>query len=70
MFLVQSEKYLCEAEVADMFGIEPSTLRCDRSRKRHDHPPFIKLGRKCLYPERELAVWLRSRQSDLTGVSI
>ena len=49
---------LTDKEVAFLYPISVSTLRHARSdRPDIDAPPFIREGRRCLYPLPELRAW-------------
>jgi predicted DNA-binding transcriptional regulator AlpA len=49
-----------ESEVAERYSLSPLTLRSWRS--RGTGPRAIKVGRRALYPESELARWEASRR--------
>lgn len=57
--LLDSPKYIREAEAADIVGLAPSTLT--RYRSTGDGPPFVKVGRVIRYPEDKLLEWLEGR---------
>jgi hypothetical protein len=49
-------EYFTEDDVCVAMGWELPTLRSDRSRNV-DHPPFIKRGRRILYPKDKFINW-------------
>lgn len=53
-----SEKMLTTFELSARIGLARATLA--KLRVIGGGPPFRKLGRTVVYPERELAAWLRS----------
>ena len=54
-----SEKLLDPKAVAHIVGLAPATLA--KRRVNGDGPPFIKLGARVLYPERELYEWIEAK---------
>lgn len=54
-----NEKLLDAATVAEIVGLAPATLA--KRRVNGDGPPFVKLGARVLYPEKELHTWIEAR---------
>lgn len=53
------DDYYTDEEVAGFMGISKTSLNQRRCAGRN-HPPYIKIGRKILYPKKEFANWLKS----------
>lgn len=53
-----AQRYLTEAQVAQLTGLSAVTLRCWRSRRTG--PPFVKLGGAVRYPADRLSEWCES----------
>jgi len=54
------DKYYDEEEICRFLGCNKRTLQTYRS-NRTNHPPFIKLGNKILYPKDEFHRWLKDQ---------
>lgn len=54
------EELLSENEVAEIIRYSPNTLKKNRCEGKN-HPPFVKVGRKVLYPKTEVLNWLKAR---------
>lgn len=52
--------YYSEEDVAKMFGMKIRSFRTHRSVEAN-HPPYVKLGRKTVYPGDQLFQWLNRR---------
>lgn len=59
--LALKEELLSEAEAAEIIQYSPMTLRKNRCIGKN-HPPFVKIGRKVLYPRKEIVAWLKSHE--------
>jgi hypothetical protein len=62
MVLIQNDAalFLTEAQVAEIMGVALNTLRNSRYTKS-DHPPYVKLGQRVLYPSDRLYKWMNAR---------
>lgn len=56
---LKRKEYLTEQEVGTLYSIPPSSIRSERS--RGFGPPYIKDGRRVLYPTQELAKYFEMR---------
>ena len=52
-------EYLTSQQVAELRHLKPQSLR--RERWRGCGPPYVRDGRRCLYPADALSEWLRAR---------
>ena len=54
------QKHLNEHQVSEITGLSVKTLQ----RYRHDMcgPRYLKLGRRIVYPEWDLAIWLKKNR--------
>lgn len=55
-----NDDYYTESEVLEFLGIAKATLKHRRSMGRN-HPPFVRLGKKVVFPKKEFHAWLKSR---------
>lgn len=53
------EGYYDETQMAELLGLSRATLAKNRSLGKN-HPPFIKLGKRPIYPKRDFELWLKS----------
>lgn len=53
--------YLTEEEVCEILGIGKRGLQTRRTRGQ-DHPPYVRLGKKILFPKKELEAWLNKKE--------
>lgn len=52
--------FLTEKQVAEVLGVTVGTLRNQRYTKA-EHPPFVKVGKRVLYPSDQLYKWMYLR---------
>lgn len=50
-----------QTEAADLLGLQAPTLEKDR-RNGHLGIPYVRAGRRVIYPIRELSLWLHKNQ--------
>jgi len=55
------ENYYSESEMAAILGFKAATLKKNRSLGK-GHPPFIKIGRRAVYPKKEAQNWLKAKE--------
>lgn len=56
------DEYYSEEEVTEFLGIAISTIRFQRSVGRN-HPPYVKIGKKTLYPKKDFDAWVKSHKT-------
>ena len=62
--LLQGEWYTTE-DLADLLGVDPSTLRRWRTARPAQGPPFVRLtSRVTMYSSHDVQRWLESRRID------
>lgn len=54
-------EYFTEDEVAQALGITRERLQVRRS-LGENHPPYVKIGRKILYPKTDFVRWFKSQK--------
>lgn len=57
---ILTDNYFTEAEVCEVLGIKLVTMKSRRSRG-DGFPPFVKIGRKILYPKEEFSKWIKNQ---------
>ena len=60
-------KLISVDEVAKAAGLSKSHLIKLRNYQPHRSPPFLRLGRRCLYPVAGLDAWIAERLADTRG---
>lgn len=59
------DHWLTTEEVADLIGVDPSSMRRWRSARPPQGPPFVKVSpRHTLYSSNDVEDWLRSKRVD------
>tara|TARA_R100000808_G_scaffold14493_1_gene34168 strand:+ start:1606 stop:2070 length:465 start_codon:yes stop_codon:yes gene_type:complete len=61
------QKHFNEHQVAEITGLSVKTLQHYRRQKRG--PTYLKMDRRVLYPESDLAAWLESKRTSCLGES-
>lgn len=57
---MKKEDYLTDEDVAEILRLEVSTVKKNR-RIGKNHPPFIKIGARILYPRDQFEKWLKQK---------
>jgi len=54
------ERHFTTRELAAFIHVNPETIENGRISGNQNYPPFIKIGRRILYAESDVRVWLAS----------
>lgn len=64
------ERWYTTTELAELLGVDPSSLRRWRTAERRQGPPFISVSaRKTIYSAADVESWLRKQRVDPDAVA-
>jgi len=61
-----AHEFLTPREVSDLIRVPVSSMAVHRC-LRHDHPPYLKVGRKIIYKKTDVLEWLESHRVTPAG---
>jgi transposase-like protein len=68
--LSTQERWYTSTELAELLGVDPSSLRRWRTAERRQGPPFIRVSaRKTIYSASDVESWLRKQRVDPDAIA-
>lgn len=61
-----AHEFLTPREVSDLIRKPVSSMAVDRC-LRHDHPPYLKVGRKIIYKKSDVLAWMEAHRVTPVG---